>query len=527
MFDLLDYEGDLIIKTDMTRKLTLDGTTKAYPVYKIRLSELYYNDKNDRIATAVDCYNRTNNTNLSANKSEEYNLLVEDFIVKSNEQAIFKTKNNIRIIGQREAGVVLSDGRVIDGNRRFTCLRQLAREGSSDGYFEAVILDKNVDAKQIKLLELMIQHGEEQRVEYDPLDMLVGMYRDIQENHLFSIEEYAKATDINEQTVRDKLKAADVIVEFLEFINMPKHWYIAKEFSIYTAVSGSSNMQSIIRRCDDKFKDDLKNIIFTNITLDTSTKLIEILSKLVSSDMLNSYIKHTKQLCQNFKIQLDATSVTSYSELKSLLCMHSDTKMELVNMLDDSFLKQKVREVHSQPSKNVSKATSMMKSIDKGVIDRLTDKETEELKQNIVKLASYVNQYSEVLDLPVTNTNIIEPVEFDVPVLPPKPSLILSFENIIDVVNVDNNIVSNLLKTIRFETNASSFEFYFVDKDKTRLSSTYRVDTDLTVSVEFDATTSSLSECYMLIKKAGVSDNDISQVIRFIVKMDFVATFGF
>lgn len=38
-------------KTTQTRKLTIDGMTKAYPVYKVRLDWLFYNDQNDRIAT--------------------------------------------------------------------------------------------------------------------------------------------------------------------------------------------------------------------------------------------------------------------------------------------------------------------------------------------------------------------------------------------------------------------------------------------------------------------------------------------
>ena len=60
------------------------------------------------------------------------------------------------MVGQREAGVVLPDGRVIDGNRRFTCLRKLHREYPNDekfSYFLAAII--RVDGQQItnKLLK--------------------------------------------------------------------------------------------------------------------------------------------------------------------------------------------------------------------------------------------------------------------------------------------------------------------------------------------------------------------------------------
>lgn len=63
------------------------------------------------------------------------------------------------MVDQREPGVVLSDGRIIDGNRRYTCLRKLSEKNDRFKYFEAVILERNIEnnAKQIKMLELFIQ----------------------------------------------------------------------------------------------------------------------------------------------------------------------------------------------------------------------------------------------------------------------------------------------------------------------------------------------------------------------------------
>jgi hypothetical protein len=52
-----------VIKTTQTRKLTVDGLTKAYPVYKVRLDWLFYNDQNDRIATWISQYKAQHNGN--------------------------------------------------------------------------------------------------------------------------------------------------------------------------------------------------------------------------------------------------------------------------------------------------------------------------------------------------------------------------------------------------------------------------------------------------------------------------------
>ena len=190
--------GTVVETTSLSRKLTIDGMTKAYPVYRVRLQELFYNDQNDRIATWISQYKNEHGTDaFSTLNRGEYNEVIENFIIQSNEAAIERTQMNIQLVHQREPGVILSDGRVIDGNRRFTCLRRLARNDEAFNWFETVILDTSIetDKKQIKMLELAIQHGEEKKVDYNPIDRLVGVYQDIIETQLLTVDEYASSTN--------------------------------------------------------------------------------------------------------------------------------------------------------------------------------------------------------------------------------------------------------------------------------------------------------------------------------------------
>ena len=143
-----------IILTDLSKKITINNKTDAYMVYKIPLHLLFYNDQNDRIATWLSQYKDENNTeDIDKSNKEVYNNLIHKFVTESNPERIKKTQINIKIVGQREPGVVLKDGRIIDGNRRFTCLRNLSKE-DGEVYFEAVILPLDVenDAKIIKKL---------------------------------------------------------------------------------------------------------------------------------------------------------------------------------------------------------------------------------------------------------------------------------------------------------------------------------------------------------------------------------------
>ena len=63
-------DESIVSKTTLSRKLTLGGVTKAYPVYRVRLDQLFYNDQNDRIATWITQYknDKSNARNIDFKK---------------------------------------------------------------------------------------------------------------------------------------------------------------------------------------------------------------------------------------------------------------------------------------------------------------------------------------------------------------------------------------------------------------------------------------------------------------------------
>ena len=76
---LLQLVGtDKVQKTTLTRKITYGGRTVPYPVYKVRLDSLYYNDQNDRIATWITQYESENGEDsLSKLNKSTYNQIIE------------------------------------------------------------------------------------------------------------------------------------------------------------------------------------------------------------------------------------------------------------------------------------------------------------------------------------------------------------------------------------------------------------------------------------------------------------------
>ena len=173
--NLFEKIGNDEIKLEGSKKLKIVNE-ELNEIYKIPLKYLYYNDQNDRIATFVSEYESDNNIKIKDLDVESRNRVIEDFISKSDNDKFEKTKSDIFAKGQQETAFVLKDGRVIDGNRRFTCLRQLSRDGDAEyNYLEAYILDLNIENnyKEIKRLELEIQHGKDEKVKWNE-DTYIG-----------------------------------------------------------------------------------------------------------------------------------------------------------------------------------------------------------------------------------------------------------------------------------------------------------------------------------------------------------------
>ena len=162
--------------------------------------------------------------------------------------------------------MALADGRIVDGNRRFTCLRRIQRLQEEPVYFETVIMDMDIreDKKQIKLLELAIQHGEEKKVDYDMIDFAIGTYRDVVQTKLLTVNEYASSTNEPLADVKKRIAIAEVICEFLDYIGLPEQYHVAREYQVYSLFQ---EMMTPLRKLDDDEKEDLKKIAFNNVLM--------------------------------------------------------------------------------------------------------------------------------------------------------------------------------------------------------------------------------------------------------------------
>ena len=394
-------EGGSVQLTPLSNKLCINGETKPYSVYKIKLNELRYNVQNDRIATWVSEYDSQNNGELP-DDVEELNNIIENFIVESNPQAIKKTQDDIDRNTQQEPAVVLNNGVLIDGNRRFTCLRRLAKENPKFGWIEAIILPPETmdDKKAIKVLELSIQHGKDSKVDYDPIDRLVGVYKDVIKEELLTEEEYAQASNISLGEVRKMINRAQYLADFLEFINAPEKFYLARKMKL----SGPINeIEAILKNVNGvEEQERVKNCIFANLIVEPAgdmTRFIRKFKKILKSSGSAVFVEKESELTERVVDKLADLDNVTVESIRDNIRNDINLADEFESVLQESDRSVRGQKIVESSNSKIIKAAEMLREVDVSLLKTLSGddfKQTmsacEELRIKVEEITSFIEQ---------------------------------------------------------------------------------------------------------------------------------------
>ena len=549
---LRDGLGTVVEATGLSRKLTIDGTTKAYPVYRVKLNQLFYNDQNDRIATWISQYKSEHGIDaFNSLGREAYNAIIEQFIIQSNEAAIEKTQMNISLVRQREPGVILSDGRVIDGNRRFTCLRRLAISQPEFDWFETVILDTSIDTdkKQIKMLELAIQHGEEKKVDYNPIDRLVGVYQDIIETELLTIEEYAQSTNETVFEVKKRIESAMLLADFLDYIHMPKQWHIARDYQVVSVIT---DLQPLLRKCaTPEMQEKVKNAVFANImmrTIGDSRKYIRNLSAMMDTGFFSAYIKEQERIGEALREDIDEAAPESKKDLDFFVSTHEEAAESLQLSLDKSLLKAKKHETRNRPSQIVSKSITLLRDVDTNIFEKLTDAEKENLRGQLGRLSTVVERFDTMIDdkaptektpAPERPTTVVTKVVSNAV---EKPRFYIARRHANEPFVhclTSGKAITNLSMPVEFEpiyvgqgqVPAVEYRAFFIDETNEIISDIKSIVLNsgerCKVTFALNPKASSCPACMLALQSSADKPDELQQLIPFAVNISFTSDFDF
>lgn len=223
------------------KKIPLGDSNEEYQIYRIPLNLLKYNSNNGRIFMEVNrlkVANEIDLVSLEQTDVDEFNKEIEKLIWDTTPDKNEATLRDIEKYTQLESGVILSDGTVIDGNRRFTCLRRLHEMHPLDERFDsfnaAIIFtdDSTISKKDIKRFELRVQFGRDEKVDYKAVNFAMSIYQEIKSGE-FTIKEIADSVNKSVSDITKMYNTCKLIEDFLEYTNQSGQLYIAEELNIY------------------------------------------------------------------------------------------------------------------------------------------------------------------------------------------------------------------------------------------------------------------------------------------------------
>lgn len=288
------------------------------------------------------------------------------FIRESNPNALDSTKKNIQNFGQKQPGVVLEDGRVIDGNRRFTCLRELQSEGTLQ-YFESIILsDKDgLNERDIKRLELNLQHAEERPVDYNPIDDLVDVYRDIVQDKLFTVEQYAHETNKKVNAIKKSVAAANLMVKFLEFINQDGDYFIARDMSLDGPLR---EIELILNRIDEEIREEtMQNCFAALLTVsgDMTRRIREIGKNILGTDQNEEFSTSYDHVVEHiYTTTKNNGKVDNVTELFSVINEKPEILEDGRKIIESYIGREKRKNAKNEPLELLEKGHEYISSVD-------------------------------------------------------------------------------------------------------------------------------------------------------------------
>lgn len=402
----------LPIKVDGVSSETLD-------VYKIPLKYLYYNDQNGRITTGIAEYGEEIHPAYD-NENPEYNETIAKIIENGSASDLKRTQKSIEESGQQVYGWVLDDGRVIDGNRRFTALRNIQKKTGQTIYFEAFLLPfsyKNKSERvKIKQLELALQMGVEEREDYDPVDLAIDIYQTTGgKNPIMTLADYGKNSRMSKAKLHEYYLGAVYVKKFLEFIGAPETSYnIVKESKTWT------QFQVMGKVLNNEFGDDAEAQVKKNETMqsyfgiilhqmhvgvtgNTARNQVRDFGKyIVKSSENNDFNDEVIDFVDDLSDAIQDAHVKNYTELSKEL----SNKNDLIKKFGESY------DAHMRAAKNGESVDKFIKSVKDIVkeIRTINDNNglTGSLRYNEVSNSQLKELQSYMRDLSLTSKELFE-----------------------------------------------------------------------------------------------------------------------
>lgn len=380
--------------TDNVNMIRISGQNQDQRVFEVRIDKLHYNVQNGRIATFVSRYQMEHGA-LPADV-EELDSLIERMIEDDNPKRLKTTKLDIKVKGQQEVAIILSNGIVIDGNRRFTCLRMLSREEATPRFLRCYIFPDSYDEKAIKGLELEIQLGRDEKVDYDPISRLVDINTWVNGGKM-SAEEYGAHANISKSDMKKFLRQIDVLNDFLEFINAPGAYHIAQDLKLQGIIESLVPRLQKCKSEDDR--QDMESVVFANVLMGNAGDRVRAIRDMcdyidASQKGDGEYIDEQMEIVEQVLEKLEdmpADTAVSTEFIRDHIANDDDLKNEQKASNEKARTKAGNSKIKNGQVRSVQDSLSSLEGVDVALLSKLSPEQLDDMGeglQRVIELAA-------------------------------------------------------------------------------------------------------------------------------------------
>ena len=191
---------------------------------------------------------------------------------------------------------------------------------------------------------------------------------------------------------------AKLMVEFLEFINAPKQFYIARDLQLAFPLE---ELSKLLRKChDDEEAEDLKIAAFNNILMQPSTdmtRFVRSIKSIIGSDYQEEFLEEQRELAAQVIDTLPPVGKMDTTTIREVIRANDEVVQSLERSMDKCLTKVKKNETRNRPVQLAEKATTFLESIDQHILLKLGDSELRRLDRQLTKLEAVIAQIRENL----------------------------------------------------------------------------------------------------------------------------------
>jgi len=253
-----------------TYEIKWKGTYHSLPVYKISIKDLRYNLFNTRVKPHLKQYISENNLasdyfqNIDKDKTSTQ-ALVHHFLMQNpdrKEALKFFREGNLPVA--QEPLVSTIDGRLINGNQRLCCFRELYRKdpGKYDYLLYAYVafLPDNGNYEDERVLEASFQDTKLSPNMFDWIQQGLWIIEQIKDGDKTS-QEIAKTIGKGDKEIKSHINRIYLAQDFLEYIGKPDYW-VALRDDMKLDQAFKTLQQELSKHKDKEDKEILKKMAF-------------------------------------------------------------------------------------------------------------------------------------------------------------------------------------------------------------------------------------------------------------------------